>query len=84
MSALTGMSPALLAEVLVVSELATGSHPSDDQFNEAVESTIHRFHGVAGCLGELAELYGNDYATIDRRLPWAHDEAHRHTRTAAA
>jgi hypothetical protein len=67
-----------LAEVLVVSALPAGSRLSDAELAEVVTATITQFHGIEGCRDREAEMYGNDFASIELKLPWAHQEALRH------
>lgn len=59
------------AELLFVSDLATGSTPGRDQTDPAIREALSTHHGhVAECAADVAWRYGECQETAAERMCW--------------
>ena len=59
------------ATAVFASNLSSESTPTADQVDAAIRNAMVRYGGIRGCIGELAEEYGNHPETAPRRMRWA-------------
>jgi len=64
------MSPTIRAEALFASELKPSDNPDRAQVERAIEASL-RTLGVAGCVGAMAQEFGDHPDTAVFRMRWA-------------
>lgn len=65
------MMLAVLAEALFVSPLQPSEHPTPDQVQAAIDSSLKYYGGPVGCASWLAAEYGEHPEVAADRMRWA-------------
>lgn len=72
-SMVIGVEVSTLAEALFASPLRPADRPAATQVRAAIAASLHSL-GITGCLGAMAEAFGDRPQTAAARMRWALNE----------